>query len=65
MIFTTAQNKVIRYGQRKTKPSEMPDSKADPAASDSSDLEDRENCKIIIINPVRTEYLPLPTGFLS
>lgn len=38
MIFTTARNKVIRYGQRKTKQSEMPDSKADPAASDSSDL---------------------------
>ena len=38
MIFTTARNKVIRYGQRKTKQSEMPDSKADPSASDSSAL---------------------------
>ena len=64
MIFTTAWNKVIRYGQRKTKPSEMPDSKADPAASDSSDLADRENRKILIKSPVRTGYLPLPTGFL-
>lgn len=33
-------------------------------SSDSFDLEDRENRKILIKSPVRTGYLPLPTGFL-